>query len=113
MGLKFLISGKIRLGEMELQSLTGNSCACSEFHLTCCASVDNIDFTYRYDGSSTIGHRLYKEVNMTRANIRTKGKASKNLPATCLQWEILATNLEGFQKVVVSLAFFLFNCWKF
>ncbi|KAJ6862393.1 hypothetical protein NC652_039288 [Populus alba x Populus x berolinensis] len=65
---------------------------------------DGTAISYWYDGSSTIGHRLYKEVNMTRANIRTKGKASKNLPATCLQWEILATNLEGFQKVVSELS---------
>ncbi|KAJ6435016.1 hypothetical protein OIU84_000288 [Salix udensis] len=80
MELEFLISGKIRFG--------GDGTATS----------------YWYDGNSAIGHRLYKEVNMTRANNRMKGKSSKNLPATCLQWEILATNLKGFQKVVNELS---------
>ncbi|KAB5513975.1 hypothetical protein DKX38_027881 [Salix brachista] len=65
---------------------------------------DGTATSYWYDGNSAIGHRLYKEVNMTRANNRMKGKASKNLPATCLQWEILATNLKGFQKVVNELS---------
>ena len=113
MELEFLISGKIRSGVMEWQPLTGNSCVCSEFHLIRFARVDNINCTYRYDGNSAIGHRLYKEVNIARANNRMKGKASKNLPATSSQWEILATNLKGFQKVVVSLAFLLFNCREF
>ncbi|KAJ6697938.1 DDT DOMAIN-CONTAINING PROTEIN DDR4 [Salix purpurea] len=59
---------------------------------------------YWYDGSSAIGHRLYKQVNKTGANSRMRGKASKNWPATCFQWEILATNLEEFQKVVNELS---------
>ncbi|KAI9393499.1 hypothetical protein POPTR_006G244800v4 [Populus trichocarpa] len=53
---------------------------------------------------SVIGHRLYKQVNKTGANSRMRGKASKNQPATCFQWEILATNLEEFQKVVNELS---------
>ncbi|KAF9662194.1 hypothetical protein SADUNF_Sadunf18G0027900 [Salix dunnii] len=65
---------------------------------------DGMATSYWYDGNSAIGHRLYKEVNITRANNRMKGKASKNLPATCSQWEILATNLKGFQKVVNELS---------
>ncbi|KAG6772726.1 hypothetical protein POTOM_024146 [Populus tomentosa] len=60
--------------------------------------------SYWYDGSSVIGHRLYKQVNKTGANSRMRGKASKNQPATCFQWEILATNLEEFQKVVNELS---------
>ncbi|KAG6772727.1 hypothetical protein POTOM_024147 [Populus tomentosa] len=59
---------------------------------------------HMYDGSSVIGHRLYKQVNKTGANSRMRGKASKNQPATCFQWEILATNLEEFQKVVNELS---------
>ncbi|KAI5586462.1 hypothetical protein BDE02_06G214100 [Populus trichocarpa] len=62
--------------------------------------VDGTATSYWYDGSSVIGHRLYKQVNKTGANSRMRGKASKNQPATCFQWEILATNLEEFQKVV-------------
>jgi hypothetical protein len=76
-------------------------------------SVENTNCALRYDGSSVIGHRLYKQVNKTGANSRMRGKASKNQPATCFQWEILATNLEEFQKVVVSLVFPCFNNWKF
>lgn len=48
----------------------------------------------RLDGNETIGLRLYKEVNTFEKN----GK----LPTISFHWETLATNLEEFQKVVVS-----------
>lgn len=48
----------------------------------------------RLDGNETIGFRLYKEVKSTKEN--------ETPPALSYQWETLATNLDEFQKVVVS-----------
>ena len=48
----------------------------------------------RCDGNEIIGFRLYKEVNTSTKN--------ETPPTISCQWETLATNLEEFQKVVVS-----------
>ncbi|XP_044463470.1 DDT domain-containing protein DDR4-like [Mangifera indica] len=60
--------------------------------------------SYWYDGSTTIGYRLYKEVNKIGSKTKCKGKACLTLPATCTQWETLATNFEEFCEVVDELS---------
>ncbi|XP_031261111.1 DDT domain-containing protein DDR4 [Pistacia vera] len=60
--------------------------------------------SYWYDGNTTIGYRLYKEVNKTGLKTKCKGKACLNLPANCTQWETLATNFEEFCEVVDELS---------
>lgn len=53
---------------------------------------------YRYDGSETIGHRLYKEVHFFE---KQKAKYKGTVPAIHCQWETLATNLDEFKNIVV------------
>ncbi|KAL0394035.1 UNVERIFIED_CONTAM: DDT domain-containing protein DDR4 [Sesamum latifolium] len=50
-----------------------------------------------YDGNETIGHRLYKEVNLFE---KERAKIKGTLPAINSKWETLATNLEEFNKIV-------------
>lgn len=54
--------------------------------------------SYWCDGDEVIGFRLYKEIN-------TFKKTRTETTVGCI-WETLATNLEEFQKVVVSLIFY-------
>lgn len=59
----------------------------------------------RYDGSAIIGYRLYREVTMLDSKGKSKGKGCVKLPPISFQWETLATNLEEFRKVAVSMKF--------
>lgn len=69
-------------------------------------SVDNSSYGYgRYDGNKTIGHRLYREVNMCQSKRNSKGKQCLSPPTISSQWETLATNLEEFHKVAVRFNF--------
>ncbi|XP_044470906.1 DDT domain-containing protein DDR4-like isoform X2 [Mangifera indica] len=52
-----------------------------------------------YDGNTSIGYRLYKEVNKTGLKTKCKGKAFLTLPATCAQWKTLATFSRNFAKL--------------
>lgn len=63
--------------------------------------------TCRYDGNKTIGHRLYREVYIFQSKRNSKGKSFSIPPAISSQWETLATTLEEFRKVAVSLNFLL------
>ena len=58
----------------------------------------------RYDGSKTVGYRLYREVTTFEKKRKCIGRES-SIP-TCYQWETLATNLEEFRKVAVSQNFY-------
>ncbi|CAA0838535.1 Unknown protein [Striga hermonthica] len=49
-----------------------------------------------YDGSETIGHRLYKEVKV----FQNEGFGKGTVQVILSQWETLATNLEEFKKIV-------------
>ncbi|KAF6172861.1 hypothetical protein GIB67_035415 [Kingdonia uniflora] len=53
---------------------------------------------YWYDGDSTIGHRLYKEITKVEF-VKMKGKGRLTQPTNSYQWETLATNLEEFQQI--------------
>ncbi|KAJ0030389.1 hypothetical protein Pint_12770 [Pistacia integerrima] len=68
--------------------------------------------SYWYDGNTTIGYRLYKEVNKTGLKTKCKGKACFNLPANSTQWETLATNFEEFREVVVRMNCHLAKLWQ-
>ncbi|KAL5783230.1 hypothetical protein ACOSP7_008259 [Xanthoceras sorbifolium] len=59
--------------------------------------------SYWYDGNAIFGYRLYRELNKTGSKTKTKGKARLTPPATCFQWETLASNLEEFHKIVDEL----------
>ncbi|KAF6158212.1 hypothetical protein GIB67_015006, partial [Kingdonia uniflora] len=54
-----------------------------------------------YNGDSTIGHRLYKEITKVEI-VKMKGKGSLTQPTNSYQWETLATNLEEFQQISVT-----------
>lgn len=72
-----------------------------------------IDGSYhgRYDGNKTVGHRLYREVNIYQSKRNSNSKRCLTPPAISCQWETIATNLEEFRKVVVSLNFLFFIGW--
>ncbi|KAL1552439.1 DDT domain-containing protein DDR4-like [Salvia divinorum] len=53
--------------------------------------------SFWYDGNETIGHRLYKEVHSFE---NQQPRKKDTAPALNCQWETLATNLEGFNKIV-------------
>ncbi|KAH7574156.1 hypothetical protein JRO89_XS03G0259900 [Xanthoceras sorbifolium] len=57
----------------------------------------------KYDGNAIFDYRLYREVNETGSKKKMKGKACLTPPATCFQWEKLASNLEEFHKIVDEL----------
>lgn len=58
---------------------------------------DGNGVAFWYDGSETIGHRLYKEVHFFE-----KQRAKLKGPVTAIncQWETLATNLDEFKNIV-------------
>lgn len=62
-------------------------------------------FLCRYDGNTTIGYRLYREVTKYGPTKKSMGKEC--LAPPCFQWETLATNLEEFRNVVVSPNFYM------
>ncbi|KAF6146746.1 hypothetical protein GIB67_009032 [Kingdonia uniflora] len=55
----------------------------------------------RYDGDSTIGHRLYKEITKVEF-MGMKGIGRLIEPTNSYQWETLATNLEEFQQTYAT-----------
>ncbi|KAE8056457.1 hypothetical protein FH972_013230 [Carpinus fangiana] len=65
---------------------------------------DGNGITYWYDGNKTIGHRLYREVNMCQSRRNSKGKQCLSPPTISSRWETLATNLEEFHKVADELS---------
>ncbi|KAF5461494.1 hypothetical protein F2P56_017586 [Juglans regia] len=65
---------------------------------------DGSGTSYWYDGNKTIGHRLYREVNMYQSKRNSNGKRCLTPPAISFQWETIATNLEEFCKVVDELS---------
>ncbi|KAF6175372.1 hypothetical protein GIB67_009066, partial [Kingdonia uniflora] len=54
-----------------------------------------------YDGDSTIGHRLSKEITKVEF-VKMKGKERLTQPTNSYQWETLATNLEEFKQIFVA-----------
>ncbi|KAF6161781.1 hypothetical protein GIB67_008542 [Kingdonia uniflora] len=56
---------------------------------------------YWYDGDSTIGHRLYKEITKVEY-VKMKRKGRLTQPTNSYQWETPATNLEEFQQISVA-----------
>ena len=59
----------------------------------------------RYEDDESVGHRLYRE---TRKVEKVEGKKGKTkgfhvLPSTTYEWETVATNLDEFLEVSVSL----------
>ncbi|KAH6835868.1 hypothetical protein C2S53_012550 [Perilla frutescens var. hirtella] len=61
---------------------------------------DGNGVSFWYDGSETIGHRLYKEVHFKNKKLKYKGA----VPEIHCQWETLATNLEEFNNIVNELS---------
>ncbi|XP_042939052.1 DDT domain-containing protein DDR4 isoform X2 [Carya illinoinensis] len=59
---------------------------------------------YWYDGNKTVGHRLYREVNIYQSKRNSNSKRCLTPPAISCQWETIATNLEEFRKVVDELS---------
>eukprot|EP01018_Ginkgo_biloba_P034864 Gb_41657 [translate_table: standard] len=60
--------------------------------------------SYWYDDDSTIGHRLYREIQKIQVKTKTKENGSLSDPFVTCQWETIATNLEEFQAVLENLA---------
>lgn len=56
----------------------------------------------RYEDDSIIGHRLYREVRKVEVK-KGKGKNVPPIPPSSYQWEAVATNLDEFLSVSVSL----------
>ncbi|KAF6159503.1 hypothetical protein GIB67_032274 [Kingdonia uniflora] len=54
-----------------------------------------------YDGDSTIGHTLYKEITKVEF-MKMKGKWRLAQPTQNYQWETLATYLEEFQQISIE-----------
>lgn len=58
----------------------------------------------RYDGDSTIGHRLYSEYVTLDFKRNLKGKNGRlTKPVISIQWETVATNLDEFVEISVSV----------
>ncbi|GER40377.1 DDT domain superfamily [Striga asiatica] len=57
---------------------------------------DGSGIYFWYDGNETIGHRLYKEVQV----FENEGIGKGAVQVILSQWETLATNLEEFKKIV-------------
>jgi hypothetical protein len=56
----------------------------------------------RYDGDSTIGHRLYKEDVTVNFKQNWKGKSGRlTKPDINIHWETVATNLDEFVEISV------------
>ncbi|KAF6175409.1 hypothetical protein GIB67_036500 [Kingdonia uniflora] len=75
----------------------------SEF--SCPFVVDDDDLTdpgFRYDGDSTIGHRLYKEITKFEF-VKMKGKGRLTQPANSYQC-IIVIEMESFKQIVEKLA---------
>ena len=66
----------------------------------------------RYDGDSTIGHRLYTEDVTVSFKQNWKGKSGRlTKPDINIHWETVATNLEEFLEISVRVsADILFMC---
>jgi hypothetical protein len=76
-------------------------------------SVDSSSYVYgRYDGNKTIGHRLYREVNMCQSRRNSKSKQCLSPTTISSRWETLATNLEEFHKVAVRFNFLFVLEWE-
>lgn len=56
----------------------------------------------RYEDDPIIGHRLYREIRKAEVK-KAKTKGSQVLPNALYQWETVATNLDEFEDVSVSL----------
>ncbi|XP_041022803.1 DDT domain-containing protein DDR4 isoform X2 [Juglans microcarpa x Juglans regia] len=65
---------------------------------------DGSGTSYWYDGNKTIGHRLYREVNIYQSKRNSNGKRCLTPPTISFQWETIATSLEEFRKVVDELS---------
>lgn len=63
----------------------------------------------RYDGDSTIGHRLYTEdvtVNFKQNWMGKGGRLTK--PVTNIYWETVATNLDEFLEISVRASAYIY-----
>lgn len=63
---------------------------------------------YRYEDDPVIGQRLYREIREIEVK-KGKGKSVQPISSSCYQWETVATSLDEFQDVSVSLSC-LFLC---
>lgn len=63
----------------------------------------------RYDGDSTIGHRLYTEDVTVNFKQNWKGKGGRlTIPVTNIYWETVATNLDEFLEISVRTSAYLY-----
>ena len=61
---------------------------------------------FRYEDDEFVGHRLYRETRKVELKVegkKGKTKGSHVLPSTIYEWETVATNLDEFLDVSVSL----------
>lgn len=66
----------------------------------------------RYEDDPIIGQRLYREIRKVELK-KGKGKSVQPIPSSCYHWETVATNLDEFEDVSVSLSFFLLFDFEF
>lgn len=66
----------------------------------------------RYEDDPIIGHRLYREIRNVEVK-KGRGKNMPPIPHSSYQWEAVATNLDEFLNVSVSLDYgrFLLICF--
>lgn len=63
----------------------------------------------RYDGDSTIGHRLYTEDVTVNFKQNWKGKGGHLMkPVTNIYWETVATNLDEFLEISVRASAYIY-----
>ncbi|KAF6135965.1 hypothetical protein GIB67_006857 [Kingdonia uniflora] len=86
----------IRYVNNAIKEGTGVSIFCKES-----MGEDGKGTAYWYDGDSTIGHRLYKEITKVEF-VKMKGKGRLTQPTNSYQWETLATNLEELKQIFLS-----------
>lgn len=57
---------------------------------------------WRYEDDPIIGHRLYREIKKVEVK-KGKGKNIPPIPHSSYHWEAVATNLDEFMNISVSL----------
>ncbi|GLJ46643.1 hypothetical protein SUGI_0982880 [Cryptomeria japonica] len=63
----------------------------------------NTDGTsYWYEDDSSMGPRLYKEIQKVQSQTQSKGRGNSSQPDITCHWETIATNLDEFQRIFVS-----------
>lgn len=70
-------------------------------------TLEKVIFIYlhlvrRYEDDPILGHRMYRDIRQVEVT-KMKAKGARSVPPLSYQWETIATNLDEFQEVSVSL----------